>query len=403
MTKIGLIVEPFFLNRHVGVRNYLFSLAGILQQLGQVDLLSYFKLRQEGRLQWYQAWPRDQSVMTNNGHASDTCFAGSPSEVLAQYLKFRQQAKRQAKIAEHDTGLYCTQIGDNLAREKYDVLIITTPWLVQFEDRLPADCLLGMVYDIIPNFYALTAVDKPLGFAGEHQRGLAYYRKYCDGVLPISAAAGEDVARYFQIDRDRIHSLPPLIRLSHFPVSPTNEERGANVVLASPFDLRKGLVEMPTILNQAADSIDQVLAYGGVRCQKKDVIAFFEQLKVSYFEWYPAASAEQVWTLFRKARALLFPSFEEGLGLPILEAQVCGCRAIVRNKAPMNQLLLPSNYLLTGDSKADGNALRAMVSAPFDHSTLERAAREKFCSSHVLRVLERVIGRSREPLHRNVA
>lgn len=42
--------------------------------------------------------------------------------------------------------------------------------------------------------------------------------------------------------------------------------------------------------------------------------------------------------LYSGARALLFPSLEEGFGWPILEAQACGCPVITSNRAPMTEI-----------------------------------------------------------------
>lgn len=47
---------------------------------------------------------------------------------------------------------------------------------------------------------------------------------------------------------------------------------------------------------------------------------------------------EQLRILYTGAFALLFPSFEEGFGWPILEAQACGCPVITSNRGPMTEI-----------------------------------------------------------------
>lgn len=42
--------------------------------------------------------------------------------------------------------------------------------------------------------------------------------------------------------------------------------------------------------------------------------------------------------LYSEALALVFPSTSEGLGLPILEAQACGCPVFTSNRAPMTEV-----------------------------------------------------------------
>ena len=47
---------------------------------------------------------------------------------------------------------------------------------------------------------------------------------------------------------------------------------------------------------------------------------------------------EDLRALYSNATMLLFPSFEEGFGWPIIEAQACGCPVITSNRAPMNEV-----------------------------------------------------------------
>jgi glycosyltransferase involved in cell wall biosynthesis len=47
---------------------------------------------------------------------------------------------------------------------------------------------------------------------------------------------------------------------------------------------------------------------------------------------------EQVRALYSRAQALIFPSLYEGFGLPIIEAQACGCPVFASNRAPMTEV-----------------------------------------------------------------
>lgn len=49
-------------------------------------------------------------------------------------------------------------------------------------------------------------------------------------------------------------------------------------------------------------------------------------------------SNEDLRALYSTATALLFPSFEEGFGWPIIEAQACGCPVITTNRPPMTDV-----------------------------------------------------------------
>lgn len=49
-------------------------------------------------------------------------------------------------------------------------------------------------------------------------------------------------------------------------------------------------------------------------------------------------SNEDLQALYTRARAFLFPSFCEGFGWPILEAQYCACPVLTTNRAPMTEV-----------------------------------------------------------------
>jgi glycosyltransferase involved in cell wall biosynthesis len=51
-----------------------------------------------------------------------------------------------------------------------------------------------------------------------------------------------------------------------------------------------------------------------------------------------AVSNEDLRMLYCAAQLLLFPSFEEGFGWPIIEAQACGCRVVIAEREPMTEI-----------------------------------------------------------------
>lgn len=65
--------------------------------------------------------------------------------------------------------------------------------------------------------------------------------------------------------------------------------------------------------------------------------------------------------LYTKALALLFPSTAEGFGLPIIEAQNCGCPVITSDLPPMNEVALDSAVLV--DPADESGAARLIADA----------------------------------------
>ena len=51
-----------------------------------------------------------------------------------------------------------------------------------------------------------------------------------------------------------------------------------------------------------------------------------------------AVSDANLQALYSLATALLYPSWQEGFGWPIIEAQSCGCPVFTSNRAPMTEV-----------------------------------------------------------------
>ena len=60
--------------------------------------------------------------------------------------------------------------------------------------------------------------------------------------------------------------------------------------------------------------------------------------------------------LYSGAELLLFPSYEEGFGWPIIEAQACGCRVVTTGKEPMTEVGGRAAYYLQDPNDAAAGA-----------------------------------------------
>jgi glycosyltransferase involved in cell wall biosynthesis len=64
-------------------------------------------------------------------------------------------------------------------------------------------------------------------------------------------------------------------------------------------------------------------------------------------------SDEQLRALYSMAEALVFPSWREGFGWPMIEAQACGCLVVTSDRAPMNQIAGPAALLADPNDPAE--------------------------------------------------
>lgn len=70
--------------------------------------------------------------------------------------------------------------------------------------------------------------------------------------------------------------------------------------------------------------------------------------------WVKEPNDDQVEALYSLAMALIFPSKCEGFGLPIVEAQLCGCPVFATNKRPMTEVGANSAVYFDCNDPVDG-------------------------------------------------
>lgn len=205
--------------------------------------------------------------------------------------------------------------------------------------------ILLLVYDLIPILYP--------GLCAPHFRG--YFKSTIDtvlarvdGVIAISACVARDVARY--IDDAHIAVTQDFrIGWSHlgadFGAQDEWKPEGADFAdgadfTGGPFFLGVGTIEPRKAWNVALDAMERLWADGvdarlvlvgrygwnahWLRSRIESHAEFGKRLI-----WRDRAGDAELATLYRRARALVYPSVCEGFGLPLIEARHYGAPVIV--------------------------------------------------------------------------
>lgn len=376
MERIAFVVEPLFASVNGGVRNYFLALQKLLAQRASVELVMCYKTHEVIR-HWFRLHPRSPKFL-DAGRDDGYSFHGSPKAVMAQYLSARHN---RPNLSIDD--FHFSQIGGKLQDEGYSTIVLTNPWMIDL-DRTYSEMTVGLVYDVVPNEFVFARAEKPYGFAARHVNGFEYYQRNCNAILAISEDSAAAYNRYFGHSGPSALALPPLCPASyHVPPALSEPPIPGGIALACPFDLRKGLKEIPNTLNCLTDDSVHLNIFGAPRCSKADLRDFFCSLKVKHVNWWPAASAAQVRSIFLRSKVLFFPSHQEGLGLPILEAQMCGCPAVVRDVEPMRSLLCRQSRTFSNDGSDAADQILAILSAGADQTETQDEAYVRFAPERV--------------------
>jgi len=100
---------------------------------------------------------------------------------------------------------------------------------------------------------------------------------------------------------------------------------------------RRGLLDIYAGLRQRLSPAPRLLIVG--KSLAPDLVAHMHRLNLGQdVVQISNVSESQLQALYSLADGLLFPSWQEGFGLPIAEAQACGCPVFTSNRPPMTEV-----------------------------------------------------------------
>lgn len=247
--------------------------------------------------------------------------------------------------------------GEVVRPEDFDESIITNPWLCSQSGVVIADSrfTLGIVYDMVPNLIALGVLRMPqfidvYKFANDHHIGYDYFLRNVETISCISESTRQDFRKLYGTRGSP--KLEVCIPFSDFGAGPPHNDPDAqDVLMINVLDHRKNFLTVAKALKEASASVKlHVVIVGRERLAKEDVIKFLSEISkaCASVRWYRSPPDAQVIELMTRAKVVFFPSFYEGLGLPILEAQARGVPVISSNNSSCGEINL--NSVLTADA-----------------------------------------------------
>lgn len=140
----------------------------------------------------------------------------------------------------------------------------------------------------------------------------------------VSHAAKADIARSMNLPAAKIKVAYNGVNLS------TTDPRvvGNYFLYVGGLEVRKSVITLlrAMVLLSERTPVKLILA-GSLRAATPEVRKLLEERR-DLFELREGVSDEELTKLYRNARALVFPSLEEGFGLPLVEAMALGCPVI---------------------------------------------------------------------------
>jgi glycosyltransferase involved in cell wall biosynthesis len=175
-------------------------------------------------------------------------------------------------------------------------------------------------------------------------------------------AAGE-VARLLEVDRDRIRVTPWGVEAHFRPVEAP--DRPPYVLCVGTLEPRKNLIGALRAFELVADDFpEHTLVLVGGHGWKGGPLERALASTRAKVERTGHVSDEELVRLYSGADCLLFPSFAEGFGFPIVEAMACGAPVIAGDRTSMPEVAGDAAVLVDpSDDEALASALASVLSS----------------------------------------
>jgi glycosyltransferase involved in cell wall biosynthesis len=237
-------------------------------------------------------------------------------------------------------------------------------------------------YDLIPMIYRQHYLLPP-GMEAHYRRQIEQLRR-SDFLLAISQSAADEAVQMLRYPQERVINIGAAVD-SHFASAPVLDlaERFGIVrpylLYVSAFEVRKNHRSLITAYAALPANVraDHQLVLGGGVGGVDDLALFAAQAGLAEGELVFSGQVDdsELAALYAQSKAVAFPSWHEGFGLPILEAMLFGKAVVSSNRSSMPEVVGNSEALFDPHDPADiAKAVERVLTDTSFRETLEANA-----------------------------
>lgn len=176
-------------------------------------------------------------------------------------------------------------------------------------------------------------------------------------VLTVSKFSLDEISGYYGIDKSKFEIVYNAVDKVFQPVIDENLRKENYFVAVSSVKVNKNF---PTVLKSfklLSEKLENAKLYiiGDLKAKSFNDMDFSEYENNPNIKFLGRVSDDELIRYYSNATGFIFPSYYEGFGIPVLEAQACGCPVVSTNSSSLPEVLLDS-ALLCDPTDAQGFA-----------------------------------------------
>jgi glycosyltransferase involved in cell wall biosynthesis len=246
---------------------------------------------------------------------------------------------------------------------KKTLYIISDQGLGIYAFFLPKKNLVMHVHDFIAYKSSVGEIeDNKISYTGKlYQKIIKSGFSKCDNFISISKNTQKDLHRFLKrkpIISEVIYNglnYPYRKINSNFPNKITKDKYLIHVGNNNWYKNRIGVIEIYINYFLSVKNPLHLIMVGPKPSLEIHKLLERHKFLLPYIFFLENVSNYQLCSLYSKAKLLIFPSFEEGFGWPIIEAMACECLVLTTKKAPMTEIGSNKIFYLPRRGRGDVN------------------------------------------------
>ena len=173
-------------------------------------------------------------------------------------------------------------------------------------------------------------------------------------ICSVSDFSASEISSYYHYPKEKICILPNAIGDFFKPLTNPLFENEKYILAVSSVKQNKNFPFILKIFERISEKIERVNLYivGDLNTKCFNTIDINEVKDNPNIRILGRVNDEELIRLYSNAVVFLFPSLYEGFGIPVLEAQACGCPVIASNTSSLPEVLGKSAILLPPNEAA---------------------------------------------------
>ena len=166
-------------------------------------------------------------------------------------------------------------------------------------------------------------------------------------LFTVSEFSKKEIAGYYNLPLNKISVIYNAVSDNFHPTRDENLVSDKYLLVVSSVKDNKNFLEALDSFLLLSERVPELKMYviGETKSRSFNDMDLSLYKKESRIKFLGRVSDVQLVKLYSNACAFIFPSFYEGFGIPVLEAQACGCPVISSNTSSLPEVLLDSAIL----------------------------------------------------------